>query len=656
MKTSLIILFTSLLLTACQTSVHQPTNESVDDGSPLYLKKVYYDGQSDDLLTAGLSLAQLRAATGPEISENPTATELRRSAYYHQFKALNDLTDAGGFGRIYGFNENTKAIAGTEYWQQRSVADNAYHTIVVQIPETFNAETPCLLVAPSSGSRHVLGSVATTGTWGLMNNCAVVYTDKGTGTQMALSGNENNTRVYAIDGTLVEADNPLAEATHLPQANGWQVIQKQAFSGVHPEQYWGEFVLDATRYGLAVLNAEVDAGLNTDTVTVMAASISNGGGAVLRAAELDKDGLIDAVVAAEPQLNLDYQYQINQEGKQQSLETQSLIELGTLLGVYEPCAALHPSLNEAPFKANTALIQPWLMQRCLSLQTSGLLPSDAGDLPAAARDKLLQAGITKEALAMAQINTLSHMWASIGHTYVNSYLKAKPEDRLCGVVFSGMTQMGQSRALTESEIKTMFAKGNGIAPSNGIEVAGLNGDGQPDKRLMMHPNFGFEAQQCFYEKAHSQEMNAAIKAIQVEAELDQTPTIILHGTADGTVAVNHASRAYFTKNQSDKDANKNLRYYEIQNVQHFDAFLGYPGFNTQFVPMHPYLEQALDMMWAHLMDQKDLPPSQYVATQARSLEGGELTPLSSRNIPVIGFKSRQLIQADNNILEYTNHD
>src|SRR5690554_4668073 len=239
-----------------------------------------------------------------------------------------------------------------------------------------------------------------------MNNCAVVYTDKGTGTQMALDSD----RVYAIDGTLVDADNPLAEATRLPQANGLQVIQKQPFSGVHPEQYWGEFVLDATRYGLAVLTSEVDAELNKDNVTVMAASISNGGGAVIRAAELDKDGLIDAVVAAEPQLNLDYRYEINKDGDKQDIETLSLIELGTLLGLYEPCVALHPSLNEAPFKANTGLIQPWLMQRCLVLQTSGLLATDATDLPAAALDKLLEAGITKEALSMAQINTLSHMW------------------------------------------------------------------------------------------------------------------------------------------------------------------------------------------------------------------------------------------------------
>lgn len=652
MKSTLLFFCSLLMLTACQTAVEKPSKTKVAPDTPLYLKKVHYDGQTDDLLTAGLSLTQLRAATGPELSENPTAAELRQSAYYHQFKALNDVSEAGGFGRLYGFNGDNEAIPGTEYWHQRSVAENAYHTLVVQIPDNFNRSNPCLLVAPSSGSRHVLGSVATTGTWGLLNNCTVVYTDKGTGTQMALDGDQ----VFAIDGTLVDPDNPLAEATRLPESNGLQVIQKQPFSGVHPEQYWGEFVLDATRYGLAVLNAEVDSELNTNNVTVMAASISNGGGAVIRAAELDKEQLIDAVVAAEPQLNLDYSYQLKQNGNSQSINTQSLIELGTLIGVYEPCAALHPSLNEAPFKANTALIQPWLMQRCLVLQTSGLLPADATDLPAAALDKLLQAGITQEALAMAQINTLSHMWASIGHTYVNSYLQTKPQEQLCGVVFSGMSQMGQTRALTETEIKTMFAKGNGIAPGNGIEVAGLGDNGEPDKRLMMHPNFGFEAQQCFYDKAHSQEMQPAIEAIQVDADLGQTPTIILHGTADGTVAINHASRAYFSKNQSRGDGNQNLRFYDIEHVQHFDAFLAYPGFNEQFVPMHPYLEQALDLMWAHLQGGKDLPPSQFIETTPRKATEKGIMSLSAKHIPAISSEPNVKIKATNHILEYRNHD
>ncbi|KAA3649643.1 MAG: hypothetical protein DWP95_02000 [Proteobacteria bacterium] len=649
-----LLFFAIMLLTACQSTVKNTTGSMTDvsQDKPLYLKKAHYDGHTDDLLTAGLSLTDLRAPQGPALSDKPTAAELRRSAFYHQFKALNDVTDAGGFGRLYGLKDQTTAVPGTEYWQQRRVADNAYHTIVVQIPDSFEPANPCMLVAPSSGSRHVLGSVATTGTWGLLHNCAVVYTDKGTGTQMALRGEQ----VYAIDGTLVDADHPLAEATRLPEANGLQVIQKQAFSGVHPEQYWGEYVLDATRYGLALIAAEVDSRLNSDNVTVIAASISNGGGAVIRAAEIDKEQLIDAVVAAEPQLNLDYHYRIKKGAEGRNIKTQSLIELGTLLGVYEPCAALHPTLNEAPFKANTALIQPWLMQRCLVLQTSGLLPADATDLPAAAMAQLLQAGITQEAMSMAQINTLSHMWASIGHTYVNSYLQTKPADQLCGVVFSGMSQMGQARELTTDEILTMFAKGNGIAPANGIEVAGISANGEPDKRLMMHPNYGFDSQRCFYEKARSAEMKSAIEAIQMAGDLQQTPTLILHGTADGTVAINHASRAYFTKNQSARNANNNLRLYEIKNVQHFDAFLAYPGFNAQFVPMHPYLEQALDIMWQHLTQKTPLPPSQYVATHRRFVEDNELMPLSAENIPAIESHPERLIKAQNNVLEYINHD
>lgn len=653
MKTRIYLFCGFLSLTACQSVVDKKADSRSNDSqnTPLYLKKVYYDGQSDDLLTAGLSLGELRSAQGPDISASPNAAELRRSAYYHQFKALNDVSDAGGFGRLYGITGNTRPIAGTEYWQQRAVADNAYHTMVVQIPDSFNHDAPCLLVAPSSGSRHALGSVATTGAWGLQKNCAVVYTDKGTGTQMALAGDQ----VYAIDGTLVDADNPLAEATHLPATQGLQVVQKQAFSGVHPEQYWGEFVLDAVRYGLDILAAEVNREFNRDKVTVLAASLSNGGGAVIRAAELDQNQLIDAVVAAEPQLNMDYSYQIKQAEGDRDIEARSLLELATYLGVYEPCAALHPSLNEAPFKANTALIQPWLMQRCLALQTTGFLATDVADLPAAALAKLRQAGMTEEALSMAQINTLSHMWASIGHTYVNSYLQVEPADKLCGVVFSGMTQMGQARALTETEIKTMFAKGNGIT-ANGIEVAGLNETGEADKRLMMHPNFGFDAQQCFYHQARTEAMEKAIQVIQVDADLGQTPTLILHGTADGTVAINHASRAYFTKNQSGDNPNENLRFYEIENVQHFDAFLAYPGFNTQFVPMHPYLEQALEMMWAHLYDQQSLAPSQRIKTQPRQQTETGVGVLTSDHIPAISTQPEKMVKASKDTLEYLNHD
>src|SRR6516164_5120701 len=73
------------------------------------------DGVSDDLLTAGLGLAGLRNAA-PEFADAglPTAAELRRRAVHASYAALVDVSDAGGFGRLYG-PEGDRRVAGIEY-------------------------------------------------------------------------------------------------------------------------------------------------------------------------------------------------------------------------------------------------------------------------------------------------------------------------------------------------------------------------------------------------------------------------------------------------------------------------------------------------------------------------------------------------------------
>ncbi|MFP3590300.1 3-hydroxybutyrate oligomer hydrolase family protein, partial [Paraburkholderia sp. SIMBA_055] len=52
------------------------------------------DGNSDDLLTAGLGKTGLALATAPEIANaaQPTAAELRRLAIWSNYRALVDMT------------------------------------------------------------------------------------------------------------------------------------------------------------------------------------------------------------------------------------------------------------------------------------------------------------------------------------------------------------------------------------------------------------------------------------------------------------------------------------------------------------------------------------------------------------------------------------
>ncbi len=630
------------LLVACS----QPAQLKRGDAAPVkVLKKVVYDGVDDDLLTAGLGLSGLRGPA-PKLAETATSAELRRASYYHQFRALNDLSVAGGFGSLYGFKADQPGIAGTEYWSQRSVAAGAFHTVVLQIPNSFDRNQACLVVAPSSGSRNVLGAVGTSGAWALQRGCAVVYTDKGTGTQVAMKDG----RAYDIDGRLVSANSPLTEATNLVATDDFHVVQKHAYSQVHPERYWGQFVLDAARYALALLQQEQQ--LQRADVQVIAASVSNGGGAVLRAAETDDEQLLDAVVAAEPQVNLSHQYELLTGGHKRLIDTRSLVELSMHMSLLEPCAALDASLAHAPFKLNTVLLQGVMQARCAALTEQGLLSGEAlAEQSKAALQKILALGIEPTALPLSQVNTLANMWAAINHSYANSYLQKTAADNLCQSAMSAFDPAGQPRSLSGLEWSGMFALSNGIAPGNGIEVAYTDDHNQVQGRMVAAPAMGLSSQLCFRQLLTQPDMQQAIQAVAAQPENNQLPTLILHGQADGTVAINHSSRAYYHQNQSSQQPNPRLRYYEIERVQHFDAFLAYPGFDEQFVPMHPYFEQALDLMYDHLFVGGALPASQLIKTQARGQVKGQVPTLSRIQVPPIDHNPAQQIRVNKQQLE-----
>ena len=77
----------------------------------------------------------------------------------------------------------------------------------------------------------------------------------------------------------------------------------------------------------------------------------------------------------------------------------------------------------------------------------------------------------------------------------------------------------------------------------------------------------------------------------------------MSGRSDTLIPVNHASRAYYAMSRQADGAASRLRYYEVTNAQHFDAFIdnaALPGYDTRLVPLHVYFNQALDLMYAHL--------------------------------------------------------
>ena len=144
-----------------------------------------------------------------------------------------------------------------------------------------------------------------------------------------------------------------------------------------------------------------------------------------------------------------------------------------------------------------------------------------------------------------------------------------------------------------------------------------------------------------------------IAETRMSAHLHGVPTLIVTGRSDAILAPNHASRAYVGQNQLSEGSATGVRYYEVTNAHHLDAFNAFPGFDSRFIPLHFYYLQALELMWAHLKEGKPFPASQVIHTLPRGSSDGKAPPLTPANIPSIAAEPApdQRIVFKNNVLE-----
>jgi hydroxybutyrate-dimer hydrolase len=237
----------------------------------------------------------------------PTAAELRRAALYNNYRAIVDMTAAGGYGTLYGPNVAADGtvtagdgkIAGAEYIAYSRGAEGAGAppqnvVLMVQVPASFDPRRPCIVTATSSGSRGVYGAISV-GEWGLKRGCAVAYNDKGTGTAPHDLMNDtvaliDGTRVPAVAaGELAHFRAPLTEPQRLAfnQATPNRFAFKHAHSQRNPEKDWGRFTLQAVefafwalneRHGIALPGGQRVRTVRPENTLVIASSLSNGGG------------------------------------------------------------------------------------------------------------------------------------------------------------------------------------------------------------------------------------------------------------------------------------------------------------------------------------------------------------------------------------------
>ena len=538
---------------------------------------VHRDG--DDLLTAGLGLAGLHGAT-PAFADRaqPTPSELRRRAIWSSWRGIADLTPAGGYGTLYG---STATVRGREFSTlARLPGASQPHRVTVQVPDGFDTQRRCILVAPSSGSRGVYGAISVAGAWGLPRGCAVAYTDKGAGSDyFDLDAGQG----IALDGTVQPAGSgPLAFEP--AQRTGSGIAFKHAHSGDNPEKDWGRHVKQAAEFALQALDEAFpqQAPFRFDNTRVIAVSISNGGGAVLRAAELDGDWL-DAVVAGEPNIN--------------APDAPPLYDVATEAALLMPCALGHLGVP----------LPPTAGPKCGELAEAGLV-TGGNDAERArdAYDRLRARGWTDEALRAGSLSVAFDLWRSVAATYASAYGRFGPNAHPCGFRFATVDAAGAPRAATDVERAAWWADAAGIPPGAGVMM--LPPSGAPlDSLRCLRGLWADTGAAADHVRAGIRETRAALPRAGI-------PITIVHGTDDGLIPVAFTSAPYV---DFARKAGREITYWRVGHAQHFDAFLQLPPVGAGYVPLLPYVYAALDRTWAHLYEGAPMPVDATIATRPR---------------------------------------
>ena len=588
-----------------------PTQSHEADFLVLGIEQHAYTGD-DDLLTAGLGADGLKSPVPPVFSdaEHPTPAELRRRAIWSNWRGIADLAPGGGYGELYG---SLQPVPGREYHALAKLPGaNQPHRVMLQLPDSFDASKRCIVVTASSGSRGIYGAIALAGSWGLAHGCAVAYTDKGAGTGYVDAATGLGAK---LDGTRAsEGDASEFSAPHFAGVGPAPIALKHAHSGDNPEADWGRHVQQAAQFALQVLgSAHPEGGPFTFANTrVIAVGVSNGAGAVLRAAELPGDWL-DGVVAVSPN-------SYPAEGGR------ALYDYATEAALYMPCA-----LNAAAFDA-VALARPGASKaaagnaRCTSLHSAGLLQATTPEQQAKeARAFLHSTGWTDAAVTAGALSTAFDLWRAVAVTYASAYARTAASDMPCGYSFHAMDAKGVMHAPSAAEQAAWWSDASGIPPGAGVGINDAMASGADP---------AWPGLQClralWQDKGElSGRVQTGVAATRAALPRSGLPVLVMHGADDGLVveAFSGGAYAYWAKS-----AGRDVRYWRVANAQHFDAFLGLPALGSNYVPMLPYAYRGLDAMWAHLADATALPGDAQIVTSKRQMHGARLAPLTIENL------------------------
>jgi hydroxybutyrate-dimer hydrolase len=423
----------------------------------------------------------------------------------------------------------------------------------------------------------------------------VAYTDKGTGTDYVDLDARTGMRA---DGSVVAlGTDALAFAPDLPDGIGG-VAFKHAHSQDNPEADWGRHVRQAAEFALVALDEafRAEAPFTFANTRIVAVGISNGGGAVLRAAEQEGDWL-DAVVAGEPSVLVD------------GNDSRALYDYTTEAMLLMPCALL--AMDDLPQPPLQAQARGQWAERCRALREAGLV--EGADADAQARDALARmhaSGWTEEALLAGALSVGFDLWRAVAVTYASAYGRFGVGAHPCGYAWSAQNPDGTRRPATAQERAAWWSDASGIPPGAGVGIV--------DDSVRIDPSLSrLQCLRGLWRGASTEAERVRRGIAETRAGLPRKglPVTVIHGADDGLIPMAFTSAPYVAKARA---AGRDVRFWQVRRAQHFDAFLGLPDYGARYLPMLPYVYRALDRTLAALERGEPMPGDAVIETVPRA--------------------------------------
>lgn len=626
----------------------------------------YYDGESDDLVTAGMgftALSKMIQKVYYADPSNPTPQELRRAK-------LNRFIDTKtGEGSLFGFKREDLSplfdgkIAGTEILA--TIKDENVG-LLLQVPVDFNKKKPCIVAVPASGSDGLYNAkdIQIRGLWGLKHNCAVVYNDKGLGTGIYDITNEQG---FTVDGQVAK-DNILFKPTIQNQKefiknNPHRYAVKQLHSKQNQEASWSKYNFFSIIFAMYELNELFPEpgklSFSESNTLILIYGAEDGATAALKMAESDAMGKINGVVAVNPQI------QPRQDSAIENKSYHSLPDYSTYGALYIPCAipAIEPNKQDKYVPEASKYL--FSQNRCDALKQANILPTGT---PKEALNKLYDYGWKPEMSIQLPYFYLNESIA-YPYKYISAYGRYDVTENMCDFSVASTQQdpyfnSGEVKPLKQVNFAEIWGLSNGQLPiwanhdATAIDLVENKDVTSPRREWFSSStiehqiDYGTKGAICLREKIKEPRVIKGSEEVQATGNLNKIKTFIVHGKNNPKQLIDHTSRPYVALNSKVEGKESQLRYIEVENASYLD---GKAPFDNTLLPIDYYGEEAIEWLWANLTNQVNLPESQVIRTKARGGIIGQAPQATAENLVPISQTpdTNNLITIDNGKITFS---